>query len=125
SEDGLIHFVGRTDNQVKVRGCRIETAEVEAMISRHPSVRACAVVLRNDTSGTAQLLAYVAGNGLSAGDLGQHVEKLLPRYMLPSAYICLADLPLTPSGKLDRSRLPAPRPSDFEARAAHAAPQSP
>jgi acyl carrier protein len=125
SEDGLMEYVGRTDNQVKVRGCRVETAEVEAIVSQHPSVRACAVVLRNDASGSPQLLAYVAAPHVSASELGSHVEKLLPRYMLPSAYIFVTDMPLTPSGKIDRSRLPAPRSSDFEARAVHASPESP
>lgn len=122
--DGLMEHVGRIDQQVKIRGCRIETAEIESVLSRHEAVHTCAVVARNDTSGSAQLLAYVVGEGIAPSALGAHVEKFLPRYMLPAAYIFVQDLPLTPSGKLDRSKLPAPRTSDFEARAAHEPPQS-
>jgi amino acid adenylation domain-containing protein len=123
-EDGQIEYVGRIDTQVKIRGCRVETAEIEAVLSRHPAVRLCAVIARTDSSGGAELLAYVVSDQTSASDLATHAEKSLPQYMLPSAYVFVADLPLTPSGKLDRFRLPAPSAADFAARAMHEPPQS-
>lgn len=123
-EDGQIEYVGRIDTQVKIRGCRVETAEIEAVLSRHPAVRMCAVIARTDSSGGAELLAYVVSDKTSAADLATHAEKSLPQYMLPSAYVFMDDLPLTPSGKLDRLRLPAPSAADFAARAGHEPPQS-
>jgi acyl carrier protein len=125
SEDGLIEHLGRVDHQTKIRGCRVETAEIEVILARHPSVRVCAVVARPDDAGASQLVAYVVSDQPSAAELGAHAERFLPKYMLPSAYIFLEDLPLTPSGKLDRLRLPAPRASDFEARVCHEEPQTP
>jgi len=123
-EDGQIEYVGRIDTQVKIRGCRVETAEIEAVLSRYPSVRMCAVITRADANGSAELLAYVVSDETSATELATHAERSLPQYMLPSAYVFMSDLPLTPSGKLDRSRLPAPSVADFAARAAHEPPQS-
>jgi acyl-CoA synthetase (AMP-forming)/AMP-acid ligase II/acyl carrier protein len=122
--DGQIEYVGRIDTQVKIRGCRVETAEIEAVLSRHPSVRMCAVIARKDASGGAELLAYVVSDQSSAKELAAHAESVLPQYMLPSAYVFVDDLPLTPSGKLDRVRLPAPSQADFAARATYEAPQS-
>jgi acyl carrier protein len=123
-EDGQIEYVGRIDTQVKIRGCRVETAEIEAVLSRHPSVRMCAVVARADASGGAELLAYVVGEQSSTNELAAHAESVLPQYMLPSAYVFVEDLPLTQSGKLDRNRLPAPSQADFAARTTYEAPQS-
>ncbi|MEP7245588.1 MAG: amino acid adenylation domain-containing protein [Gammaproteobacteria bacterium] len=122
--DGQIEYVGRLDTQVKIRGCRVETAEIESVLSQHPSVRLCAVMVRTDASGGPELIAYVVSDGLTATDLAAHAEKVLPPYMLPAAYVFVSDLPLTPSGKLDRTRLPAPTQADFSARATHEAPQS-
>jgi amino acid adenylation domain-containing protein len=116
AESGVIEFLGRTDRQTKVRGCRIETAEVEEVLGRHTAVRSCAVVARLDSSGANQLIAYVVSERPSASELGAHAENFLPSFMLPAAYVFLDDLPLTPSGKLDRYKLPAPSASDFEAR---------
>ncbi|MFC6841592.1 non-ribosomal peptide synthetase [Xanthomonas theicola] len=123
-EDGQIEYVGRIDTQVKIRGCRVEIAEIEAVLSRHSTVRLCAVSVRTDTSGGAELLAYVVSDSRSAQDLAAHAESVLPHYMLPAAYIFMDDLPLTPSGKLDRQRLPAPSKSDFTARSTYEAPRS-
>jgi len=123
-EDGQIEYVGRIDTQVKIRGCRVETAEIEAVLSRHPSVLMCAVIARTDAGGGSELLAYVVSNQPSAKELAAHAEGVLPQYMLPAAYVFMDDLPLTPSGKLDRFRLPAPSQTDFAARAEHEAPQS-
>lgn len=124
SEDGVIEYLGRVDNQTKIRGCRVETTEVEAVLASHSSVRACAVVARPDDTGTNQLIAYVVSDQPSASDLRVHTERFLPKYMLPAAYIFIADLPLTPSGKLNRLKLPTPKSSDFEAQVCDEAPQT-
>ncbi|MFX1815324.1 non-ribosomal peptide synthetase, partial [Paraburkholderia sp. A1RI_3L] len=118
-EDGALEYLGRLDQQTKIRGCRVETGEVEAALRRHPAVRACAVVARPDETGSNRLVAYLVGDGDGdvADTIAGHAQAILPRYMLPEAYLFLDRLPLTPSGKLDRRRLPAPRPEDFEARA--------
>ncbi|GEJ57771.1 hypothetical protein AMYX_25120 [Anaeromyxobacter diazotrophicus] len=109
--DGTIEFLGRIDQQVKVRGFRIEPAEVEAALRRHPAVRECLVLAREDRPGDARLVAYVGhgeGAAPSAAELKAAVRAELPEHMLPTAYVCLAKLPLSPSGKVDRAALPAP-----------------
>jgi amino acid adenylation domain-containing protein len=117
SETGQLTYLGRRDQQTKIRGCRVETGDVEAALGRHPSVGACAVVARADGGGPAQLVAYVVSERPDADALGAHAEHTLPTYMRPAAYVFVDRLPRTPSGKLDRARLPAPAAADFEARA--------
>ncbi|GEJ57769.1 non-ribosomal peptide synthetase [Anaeromyxobacter diazotrophicus] len=109
--DGTIEFLGRIDQQVKVRGFRIEPAEVEAALRRHPAVRECVVLAREDRPGEARLVAYVEHGDApapSAAELKAAVRAELPEHMLPTGYVCLAKLPLSPSGKVDRAALPAP-----------------
>ena len=108
--DGLLEFIGRIDNQVKLRGLRIELEEIEAVICRHRAVDQCVVVVREDRPGDSQLVAYlVAGDSPpSVGDLRAHVGLELPAYMIPSAWVTLDALPLAVSGKVDRANLPAP-----------------
>lgn len=115
-EDGALEYLGRLDQQTKIRGCRVETGEVEAALRRHPSVRACAVVARPDETGSNRLVAYLVGDAFELNALATHIEAILPRYMIPEAYIFLEQLPFTVSGKLDRNRLPPPDPEYFEAR---------
>ena len=107
--DGVIEFLGRRDGQVKIRGFRIEPAEIEAQIGRHPAVRDCAVVARED-GGERRLVAYVVPrSGASVPhDLRQFLKAHLPDYMIPPAFVMLEKLPLTASGKTDRRALPAP-----------------
>ncbi|QRK05610.1 non-ribosomal peptide synthase/polyketide synthase [Archangium violaceum] len=109
--DGNIEFLGRRDAQVKVRGFRIELAEVEAALARHPSVKDVAVVAREVGAGGKQLVAYVVGKegqAPGAGELKSFLKERLPEYMVPSAFVRLESFPLTPSGKVDRKSLPAP-----------------
>jgi len=112
---GDLDFLGRRDQQVKVRGYRVELGEVEAALSAHAGVRACAVEARAGEgvsgSGATRLVAYVVPEGgalPNAGELRRHLHERLPAYMVPSEFVPLAELPLTPRGKIDRRRLPAP-----------------
>lgn len=124
-DGGALEYLGRVDEQVKVRGCRVETGEVEAILARAPRVRGCAVVAVPDEAGTNELVAYVTGERLAVADLRDHAKRLLPAYMLPATYVVLERLPLTSSGKLDRLRLPPPRACDREVAATDEAPRSP
>ncbi|HSU14828.1 non-ribosomal peptide synthetase, partial [Longimicrobium sp.] len=112
---GVLEFLGRLDGQVKIRGFRIEPGEVEAVLRRHPGVRECAVVAREDSSGERRLVAYVAGEA-GAEALRPHLRRTLPEYMVPAAFVSLGRIPLTPNGKLDRRALPAPEYGSAEGR---------
>ncbi|HET7463931.1 MAG TPA: amino acid adenylation domain-containing protein, partial [Longimicrobium sp.] len=110
-EDGTIDFLGRTDHQVKIRGFRIEPAEVEAALIALPAVAEAAVVAREDEPGRRRLVAYlVASNGTAPGaaELRAALHGRLPEHMIPSAFVVLPQLPVTPNGKVDRKALPAP-----------------
>jgi thioesterase domain-containing protein len=109
--DGTIEFLGRLDHQVKVRGFRIELGEIEAVLGQHPGVRESAVVVSEEVPGDKRLTAYVVpSNKLASSIDGLHLflQEKLPDYMIPSAFVILENLPLTPSGKVDRRALPAP-----------------
>lgn len=109
--DGELEFLGRGDDQMKVRGHRVEPAEVEAVLSRHPDVEQVAVTAHTDRNGDRLLAAYVVpshSGDVHTADLRSHVAGLLPSYMVPSAFILLNRLPTTPNGKLDRAALPLP-----------------
>jgi amino acid adenylation domain-containing protein len=109
--DGSLEFLSRLDTQVKVRGFRIETAEVEHVLKQYPGVRACVVVAREDTPGDRRLVAYLvaAPPTPAAGALRDFIAAKLPAYMVPSAFVMLDALPQTPNGKIDRKALPAPQ----------------
>lgn len=108
--DGALAFLGRLDDQVKVRGMRIETGEVEACLRQHPEVRAAAVVAREQRSGQHALVAYLAlaeRSAVTAARLREFVRARLPEAMVPAGIVVLAELPLSENGKIDRRALPA------------------
>jgi acyl-coenzyme A synthetase/AMP-(fatty) acid ligase len=112
--DGNIEYLGRIDQQVKLRGFRIELGEIEAAISSHPNVQHCAVVLREDVPGEKKLVAYIVpadSKPPALLELRDHLKERLPDYMVPSAFVLLDVLPLSPNGKVDKKALPPPAPS--------------
>ena len=109
--DGSVEFLGRLDDQVKVRGYRIEPGEIEAALSSHAGVQTCAVVVRENVASEPQLVAYAVpadGRPPSPGALRRFLGERLPPQMVPSAVVLLGELPRTPHGKLDRRALPEP-----------------
>ncbi|MDY6804445.1 MAG: amino acid adenylation domain-containing protein [Cyanobacteriota bacterium] len=107
--DGNIEFIGRIDNQVKIRGFRIELGEIEATLTQHPEVREVVVIVREDIPGDKRLVAYVVGKEeVTSSDLRSFLKTQLPDYMVPSAFVFLEAIPLTPNGKTARRALPKP-----------------
>ncbi|MBA2681036.1 MAG: amino acid adenylation domain-containing protein, partial [Ktedonobacteraceae bacterium] len=120
--DGNVEYAGRSDQQVKLRGFRIELAEIEAVLGLHPAVQEVVVILREDHAGEKRLVAYIVPSRISpihgtAQELHYFLATRLPGYMLPSAFVTLEALPVTPNGKVDRRTLPVPEPDShtFEA----------
>ena len=121
--DGNIEFLGRIDNQVKIRGFRIELGEIEALLAENSLVRASAVIVREDQPGNKQIVAYIVPNNQPSiqnlkstiqNQLRGFLKQKLPDYMLPSRFVILEELPLTPNDKVNRRALPIPSisPSD-------------
>jgi hypothetical protein len=110
--DGNIEFLGRLDDQVKIRGFRIELGEIECVLRQHPGVTGAILIVREDSNGDKQLVAYLAAPGcegtLKTGELREFLRQRLPDYMVPSAFVVLEKLPLTANGKIDRRALPPP-----------------
>jgi surfactin family lipopeptide synthetase A len=108
--DGNLVFLGRMDQQVKIRGYRIELGEIETALQTHPAVQEAVVLAREDIPGEKRLVAYVVGpQEVTAAGLRSFLHEKLPAYMIPSQFLLVDAIPLTPSGKLDRKALPAPQ----------------
>ena len=119
--DGNIEFIGRIDDQVKIRGFRIELGEIQHQLLQNNDVAASVVIVREDEPGEKRLVAYVVPKKTEVQDeavfidsLRECLEKTLPDYMLPSAFVTLDQFPLTPNGKVDKKALPAPDGSNNE-----------
>lgn len=109
--DGRINFLSRIDHQVKIRGVRIELGEIESVLRLHPAVREVVVVVREDSPSDMRLVAYLVAEreqGGTTSEWRRFLEERLPESMVPSAFILLESMPLTPNGKVDRRALPAP-----------------
>jgi amino acid adenylation domain-containing protein len=125
--DGQLEFLGRGDEQVKLRGHRVELGEIEAVLGQHPAVLRAAVTARADMDGERRLVAYVVvrqPNAASPAELREYLARRLPEYMLPAAWVVLDQLPLTPNGKLDRGALPDPDAAERATNAVHVAPRT-
>jgi len=110
--DGQLDYLGRLDHQVKIRGYRVELGEIESVLATHPAVARTAVIIREDRPGDVRLIAYYAvGDGQAAqpAELREHLQSRLPAYMLPSMFVPVERIPLTPNGKVDARSLPAPQ----------------
>jgi amino acid adenylation domain-containing protein len=108
---GDLEFLGRVDDQIKIRGFRVELREIEAALRRHPNLADAVVTAREDAPGDRRLAAYIVaknGDAPGASDLRSFLKETLPDYMVPAAFVPLPSLPMTPSGKVDRRSLPAP-----------------
>jgi amino acid adenylation domain-containing protein len=122
-ENGEIEFLGRADDQIKIRGYRVELGEIAAWLSRYPGITACTVSTRSVDALDACLVGYVVvadGATPHATDIRNYLSVRLPDYMIPTSIVSVASLPTTPNGKIDRAALPAPTPDNL--LPGHAAP---
>jgi amino acid adenylation domain-containing protein len=126
--DGQLEILGRLDDQIKIRGVRVEPGEVNAVLASHPSVGACVVVPVKDEQGENALAAYVVSSNQSplvVSDLRAHLERQLPAAMQPTYFVVLDELPLTPNGKVDRQALPKPERTRDEVEGEYQAARTP
>jgi amino acid adenylation domain-containing protein/non-ribosomal peptide synthase protein (TIGR01720 family) len=131
--DGRIEFLERVDFQVKLRGFRIELGDIEVTLQRHPAIREAVAIVREDAPPTGgqpdkRLVAYLVAATAAPPtvvELREYLQQHLPEYMIPAAFVFLAQLPLTPNGKIDRKALPAPETNRAELGSDYAAPRTP
>ena len=123
--NGNIEYLGRIDHQVKIRGFRIELGEIETVLTQHPDISETVVIAREDIPGDKRLVAYVVPRQEQphSSNLRSFLKELLPSYMVPSAFVFLNTMPLTPNGKIDRRALPVPDHSNQETSKTFVAPQ--
>ena len=124
--NGDIEFLGRIDHQVKIRGFRIELGEVEAVLRQHPRINETVVIAQEDTGGEKRIVAYlvpIGSEALTTAELRSFLRDKLPEYMLPSIFVTLKSMPLTPNGKIDRRMLPAPSDAELAPTSTFAAPK--
>jgi len=125
--DGSLEILGRRDHQVKIRGIRIEPGEIETVLAQYPNVLQTVVIAREDVPGDQRLVAYITPKPDSVttiSDIRRFLSTKLPQYMLPSAFVLLDTMPLTPNGKVDRRALPAPDLSRQEPEATFVTPRN-
>lgn len=125
--DGNIEFFGRIDQQLKIRGFRIELGEIESVLLEHPAIREVVVVALEEHSSVKQLVAYIVVNregGVSEVELQSDLRRKLPNYMIPSVFIFLPSLPVTPNGKVDRRSLPTPEIASEQVEKKYAPPRN-
>ncbi|PZO88509.1 MAG: hypothetical protein DI626_01615, partial [Micavibrio aeruginosavorus] len=125
--DGNIEFLGRLDFQVKIRGVRIELGEIEAALDMHPDIKECVVVAREDTPGKKYLIAYIVTKSeapLASKELREYLGKGLSEAMIPAHFVNLDTMPLSPNGKIDRQKLPAPEHDRTQSAAQYVAPRN-
>ncbi|NJL35430.1 MAG: AMP-binding protein [Leptolyngbyaceae cyanobacterium SM1_4_3] len=122
--DGSIEFLGRLDQQIKLRGFRVELGEIEAQLLHHPNVKEAAVAAQADQSDETILVAYVvsAGLAIAPSELRQFLKTRLPAHLIPAVFVPLKALPLTQNGKVNRAALPLP---DIRSETATVAPRTP
>ena len=122
-EEGNIEYIGRIDNQVKIRGMRIETEEIEAAVLKYEGIKQIAVVDKKDETGRQYICAYYINNGsIDEKALRSELAKTLPRYMIPHFFMRLETFPTTPSGKSDRNAFPTPDFNNMQSQAEYIAP---
>lgn len=126
--DGNVEFVGRLDHQVKLRGFRIELGEVESVLNEHPSIRESVVIVGEDSAGEKRLIAYLLvepSAELSSSEVRNILQEKLPNFMIPSVFVNLNEMPLTPNGKVDRQALPAPEGKNLKRGTDYVIPRTP
>ena len=126
--NGELVFIGRVDFQVKIRGFRVELGEIETVLNQHPDVQQGVVVARDDQMGSKFLAAYIVPREhqeISISALRSDLSEKLPDYMMPATFTVLDEIPLTPTGKIDRNRLPEPEPDRSQVETTYVAPRSP
>jgi surfactin synthase thioesterase subunit len=119
-----VEYLGRVDDQVKLRGLRIELGEIEAVLREQPGVTAAAVAVKESTPGDRRLIGYVTGEPPETAALRTALGARLPDYMVPSSFVVIGALPLSPNGKLDRKALPMPDQTGEASQAEHAEPRT-
>ena len=125
--DGTIEFLGRNDQLVKIRGFRVEMGEIESALKAQPEIKQAVVVAREDSPGDKRLVAYIVASGPvlpASSELRRRLKQTLPEYSVPSSYVFLDRLPVSPAGKIDIKALPQPEIASSLANDTYVAPRN-